>query len=60
MAFHNRVLAELAAPQDRVVSSRGRQTPRGVKRKMTKYHLRPRGHLPVQRLRVALFVQTPK
>jgi hypothetical protein len=54
------MLTELAAVQDRVVSSRGRQTPRGVKRKMTKYHLRPRGHWPVHRIRMSIFVQRPK
>ncbi len=36
------------------------ETPRGVKRKMGNYRLRPRGHLPVQRFRVVIFVQTPK
>jgi hypothetical protein len=30
------MLTELAVVQDRVVSSRGRQTPRGVKRKLKK------------------------
>ena len=36
------------------------ETPRGIKRKMGNYRLRPRGHLPVQRFRVVIFVQTPK
>ena len=34
------VLAEIL--EERVVSSRGRQTPRGVKRKMSNFPLRPR------------------
>lgn len=55
-AIHDEVLMELADPQDRVVSSRRRRTPRRVKRKMTKYHLRPGGHRsgcgPVVALRV--------
>jgi len=42
-AFHAAVLRELV--EERVVSSRGRRTPRGVKRKMTKYPLRPRKHV---------------
>ena len=41
-AFHEALLAELADPRDRVVSSRGRRVPRGVKRKMSKFPLRPR------------------
>ena len=31
--------------EERVVSSRGQQKPRGVKRKMSRYHIRPRGPL---------------
>ena len=38
--FHERVLEEIL--QERVVSSRGRRNPRGVKRKMSKFPLRPR------------------
>ncbi len=37
-AFHKAVLAEI--PEERVVSSRGRQIPRGVKRKMSNFPLR--------------------
>ena len=40
-AFHKVVLAEIL--EERVVSSRGRQIPRGVKRKMSNFPLR-RGH----------------
>ena len=39
-AFHEAVLDEIL--EERVVSSRGRQIPRGVKRKMSKFPLRPR------------------
>src|ERR1022692_2849552 len=40
-AFHKAVLAEIL--EERVVSSRGRQIPRGDKRKMSNFPLRPRG-----------------
>ncbi len=39
-AFHESVVAEIL--QERVVSSRGRRHPRGVKRKMRNFPLRPR------------------
>ena len=38
--LHQAVLQEIL--EERVVSSRGRQVPRGVKRKMSSYSLRPR------------------
>ncbi len=38
--FHEAVLDEIL--QERVVSSRNRKCPRGVKRKMSKFPLRPR------------------
>jgi hypothetical protein len=38
--FHEAVLEEIL--QERVVSSRGRRNPRGVKRKMSNFPLRPR------------------
>ena len=38
--FHECVLREIL--QERVVSSRGRQNPRGVKRKMSKFPIRHR------------------
>ncbi len=43
-AFHEVVLQEIL--QERVSSSRNRVNPRGVKRKMSNYNLRPRtrGH----------------
>jgi hypothetical protein len=36
--------------EERAVSGRGRQTPRGVKRKMSGYPLRPRTPLPIVRI----------
>lgn len=45
-AFHDLVLDEML--QDQVVSSRGRKVPRGVKRKMSNYKLRPRAPLAIQ------------
>ncbi len=41
--FHEAVLRELL--DERVRSSRGMRRPRGVKRKMSSYQLRPRGAL---------------
>jgi hypothetical protein len=35
---------------ERVVSGRGRQVPRGVKRKMSNYPLRPRAPQPITRI----------
>jgi hypothetical protein len=46
--FHESVLDEIL--EDRVVSSRGRRNHRGVKRKMSKYPIRPRTK-PVQYLK---------
>jgi len=39
-AFHEMILQEIL--QERVISSRNRINPRGVKRKMSNYNLRPR------------------
>lgn len=39
--------------EQRVVSSRNRINPRGVKRKMSNYNLRPRQRKPTRRLNVA-------
>ena len=36
--------------EERVASSRGRQVPRGVKRKMSNYPLRPRAPQPITRI----------
>ena len=43
--LHESVLQEIL--EDRVVSSRGRRNHRGVKRKMSKYPIRPR-NTPLQ------------
>jgi len=42
--FHESVLDEIL--QDRVVSSRNRKCPRGVKRKMSNFPVRPRHSKP--------------
>jgi hypothetical protein len=42
--FHKNVLEEIL--QERVVSSRNRHNPRGVKRKMSNFPLRPRSIKP--------------
>jgi hypothetical protein len=47
-AFHNQVLEEIL--QERVVSSRNRRNPRGVKRKMSNFPLRPRQAKPLPRI----------
>lgn len=47
-AFHDAVLNEIL--QERVVSSRHRRNPRGVKRKMSNFPLRPRPAMPLPRI----------
>ena len=47
-AFHQVILDEIL--EERVVSSRNRINPRGVKRKMSNYNLRPRKRHRTQRL----------
>ncbi len=42
------MLAEIL--EERVASGRGRRVPRGVKRKMSNYQLRPRTPLPTTRI----------
>ena len=51
------MLAELVDGRDRVVSSRGRQVPRGVKRKMSQFPLRPRRRLRVRVRRVRVHIK---
>jgi hypothetical protein len=51
------LLDELADRRDRVVSSRGRRTPRGVKRKMSKFPLRPRRRRPARVSLVTIHVR---
>jgi hypothetical protein len=58
MAFHDRVLEEIL--QERVVSSRNRRNPRGVKRKMSNFPLRPRRAQPLPPTRVGAVVVAVK
>ena len=48
--LHDAVLHEVLGV--RVASSRGRRNQRGVKRKMSHYNLRKKGHVPQQWIRV--------
>jgi hypothetical protein len=45
--FHEAILEEIL--EERVASSRNRINPRGVKRKMSNYNLRPRKRQPTRR-----------
>ncbi len=47
-ALHHAVLNEIL--EERAVSGRGRQVPRGVKRKMSNYALRPRAPQSITRI----------
>jgi hypothetical protein len=42
--------------QERVATSRGRRNPRGVKRKMSNFPLRPRGAPPLPRVHVSVVI----
>ena len=46
--------------EERVVSGRGRQVPRGLKRKMSSYPLRPRTPQPTTRIDVTAAIQIVK
>ena len=46
--------------EERVASSRGRQVPRGVKRKMSGYELRPRTPQPTLRIDFAAAIRIIK
>ena len=46
--------------QERVSSSRNRVNPRGVKRKMSNYNLRPRGRRPTQSINYSSYVRIVK
>jgi hypothetical protein len=50
-ALHEAILNEIL--EERVISSRNRINPRGVKRKMSNYPLRPRKRLPTRRIEFA-------
>jgi hypothetical protein len=52
------VLDELL--DERVSSSRGRQVPRGIKRKMSGYKLRPRTPQPITRIDVTATIRILK
>jgi len=49
-AFHKAVLDEIL--QERVVSSRNHRNPRGVKRKMSNFPLRPRHSKPLPKINI--------
>ena len=52
------MLAEIL--EERVASSRGRRVPRGVKRKMSGYRLRPRAPRPTVRIDFAAAISIVK
>jgi hypothetical protein len=56
--FHDAVLREIL--EERVASSRGRSIPRGVKRKMSAFKLRPRRATHTPRLVIENHVQIVK
>ena len=57
-ALHETILDEIL--DERVVSSRNRINPRGVKRKMSNYSLRPRKRQPTHRLDFAKRIRIVK
>jgi hypothetical protein len=57
-ALHERILDEIL--EERVVSSRNRINPRGVKRKMSNYPLRPRRRLGTRRIEFAKRIRIVK
>jgi hypothetical protein len=57
-AFHERVLQEIL--EERVSSSRQRINPRGVKRKMSNYRLRPRQRGPTRHINSSRSVRIVK
>ena len=48
--FGRALIQLIADVEERAVSGRGRQVPRGVKRKMSNYPLRPRAPQPITRV----------
>ena len=56
--FHDVTLDEIL--QERVSSSRNRINPRGVKRKMSSYPLRPRKRQPTKRINFAKSIKIVK
>lgn len=57
-ALHEAILDEIL--QERVTSSRSRVNPRGVKRKMSNYNLRPRKRQPTRRVNFAERIEIVK
>jgi hypothetical protein len=55
---HNAILDEIL--EERAVCSRNRINPRGVKRKMSNYNLRPRQPQPTRRLDVSEHIRIVK
>jgi hypothetical protein len=58
VAFHAAVLTEIL--QERVVSSRNRRNPRGVKRKMSKFPIRRKTDRPSPPINLAEAIQIAK
>ena len=58
MTFHERVLEEIL--EERVVSSRKRRNPRGVKRKMSNFPLRRRGTEPMPKINLQSAIKIVK
>jgi len=56
--LHEEVLDEIL--EERVASSRGRQVPRGVKRKMSSYPLRPRTPQPTTHIDFSAAIRIAK
>ncbi|MBM3098615.1 hypothetical protein JRX38_11455 [Gluconobacter cerinus] len=54
MRFHTVVLAELL--QKRPTPRSGRPNPRGVKRKMSDYPIRPKAQSPSSRIDIAIYI----
>ena len=57
-ALHEAILDEIL--QERVSSSRNRINPRGVKRKMSNYNLRPRRRFPTRRIDISKRIRIVK
>ena len=53
--FHEEVIDEIL--QERVVSSRGKRNYRGLKRKMSKYHIRPSSKPSPYRLDIEKYIK---
>jgi hypothetical protein len=53
-AFHEAVLNEIL--EERVAERKSRYTPRGVKRKMSNYPLRPRGKIKTQIMNIEITI----